>query len=201
MGKFIKMIAVLACITLASGMSLGALNYVTEERIIRNRLEMTKVPRVIDIMEIKQGEFEKDKRNRIKEKLLESYQNIEIEGKTYNLFTGRDESGEVYMVAFETRGEGGYGGEVGVMVGFNVKEGRLEGVGFTSHKETLLEPSFTEEFKKRGLDTNFKPDKGGGDIDGITGATKSGVAVCHAVRKAVRIYKEHEQEILQKIKQ
>jgi electron transport complex protein RnfG len=201
MAKFIKMIVVLVCITLASGMALGALNYVTEDRIIRNRLEMTKVPRVIDIMEIKQGEFSGQKRSEIKEGLLNSYKNMEMGGNTYNLFTGRDDTGEVYMVAFETKGEGGYGGEVGVMVGFNVKEDRLEGVGFTSHKETLLEPTFTEEFKKRGLDITYKPDKAGGDIDGITGATMSSVAVCNAVSQAVSLYREHKEEILEKVKQ
>lgn len=201
MAKFIKMIVVLVCITLASGLALGGLNYVTEDRIIRNRLEMTKVPRVIDIMEIKQGEFKEQKRTEIKEKLLDTYQDIKLGDETYNLFTGKDESGEPYMVAFEIRGEGGYGGEVGVMVGFNINEGRLEGVGFTSHKETLLEPTFTEEFAKRGLDVTYKPDKAGGDIDGITGATKSSTAVCHAVSKAVSLYRKHKEEILQKIKQ
>lgn len=60
--------------------------------------------------------------------------------------------GKLVGVALEAKGKG-YGGDVGVMVGFNVANDTLAGIGTTTLKETpglgmrIAEPGFTGQFR------------------------------------------------------
>jgi len=100
--------------------------------------------------------------------------------------------GKLVGVALEAFAPG-YSGDIGVIVGFDIENDVLMGIGITTQTETpglgtkIMKPSFTKQFKAHGLksmDTMAR----GGDIDAISGATFSSVGTVDAVRKAIEIY-------------
>ncbi len=100
--------------------------------------------------------------------------------------------GKLQAVALEASGKG-YGGQVNVMVGFNVAADTLVGISVTTHKETpglgsrIQEPAYTKQFKgKEPAKAMLKKD--GGDIDAISGATYSSIASTDAVKQAAGWY-------------
>ena len=101
--------------------------------------------------------------------------------------------------ALEAKGKG-YGGDVGVMVGFNVANDTLAGIGTTTLKETpglgmrIAEPGFTGQFRGIAAPVGLKSQ--GGSIDGISGATISSSGAVTAVNLAAEAYKALKPEIL-----
>jgi electron transport complex protein RnfG len=100
--------------------------------------------------------------------------------------------GKLTGVAMEASGKG-YGGDLNVIVGFDIDSDTLVGISVTTHKETpglgsrVQEPAFTKQFKakepaKAALKNN------GGDIDAISGVTISSTAVTDAVKQAAGWY-------------
>lgn len=96
--------------------------------------------------------------------------------------------GKLQAVAIEGAGQG-YGGDVNVIVGFDVGADKVLGISVTTHKETpglgsrVQENAFTKQFKaKDPAKAVLKKD--GGDIDAISGVTVSSVAVADAVKQA-----------------
>ena len=106
--------------------------------------------------------------------------------------------GKLVGVALEEQGKG-YGGEIGVMVGFNVASDTLAGIGITTLKETpglgmrVTEQAFSGQFAGRAPCGARLP---GGSIDGVSGATISSGGVVTAVNKAVQVYSRLKPEIL-----
>jgi electron transport complex protein RnfG len=94
----------------------------------------------------------------------------------------------------------GYGGDVGVMVGFDVDEGTVAGIAITSMKETpgvgtrVARHSFTSQFSGHPL-TGISLRSQGGDIDAVSGATYSSIAAVQATAKAADWYRALEEEI------
>lgn len=113
------------------------------------------------------------------------------EGETVTVFpTIKD--GKLLAVAFEGAGKG-YGGDVNVLVGFDVSSDALVGICVTTHKETpglgsrIQEPAFSKQFKgKDPAKASLKKD--GGDIDAISGATFSSIGTADAVKQAAGWY-------------
>ena len=107
--------------------------------------------------------------------------------------------GKLVGVALEAKGKG-YGGDVGVMVGFNVANDTLAGIGTTTLKETpglgmrIAEPGFTGQFRGIAAPVGLKSQ--GGSIDGISGATISSSGAVTAVNLAAEAYKALKPEIL-----
>ena len=107
--------------------------------------------------------------------------------------------GKLVGVALEEQGKG-YGGEIGVMVGFNVASDTLAGIGITTLKETpglgmrVTEQAFSGQFA--GARTPVALASQGGSIDGVSGATISSGGVVTAVNKAVQVYSRLKPEIL-----
>lgn len=103
------------------------------------------------------------------------------------------EGGKLTGVAVEQFGSG-YGGDLGVVVGFRIQEDTLAGIGITSMKETagvgtrVKEPSFLKQFPGKALPVKLRSQ--GGEIDAISGATVSSNGVIGAVAKAVDVYQE-----------
>ena len=100
--------------------------------------------------------------------------------------------GKLQAVAMEAAGKG-YGGDVNVIVGFDVAADNLVGISVTTHKETpglgsrIQEPAFTKQFKaKDPAKAMLKKD--GGDIDAISGATFSSIGAADAVKQAASWY-------------
>ena len=205
--KYIQMIGVLVGITLVSGLALGGLNHITKDKIARNILENKKVPAVLGIVQRYAGDLDEAAKKEIKDSLLSNYKEVDIgEEDPLLIFVG-NKDGEPHTVAFERQGEGGYGGNIGVMAGFNIETGDIDGIGITTHSETpgvgtkVLEDSFLLQFAGMSKDSTFSLKKAGGDIDGASGATRSSTAVADGVNKAKELFDRHRDKILEAAKQ
>ncbi len=121
-------------------------------------------------------------------------------GETVNVFPCKV-GDRLTGVAIERFGKG-YGGPVGVIVGFNLTNDTLAGVGMTTLKETpglgmrIRELSFRRQFRE--LEPPVELSSQGGKIDAVAGATISSAGVVAAVNNASQVYKELKPEILRK---
>jgi electron transport complex protein RnfG len=188
MREMIKMVVVLTILSFFSGGVLAYLRNSTQERIDNQVLEFVKGPAIRAIFEgagndpitdrftIKDGEVER------------------------TIFVGVFE-GEPRGVAFETSGKG-YGGDVGLMVGIDVKDNKLMGVGVTTHAETpgmgakaKSDPSFAAQYQDLSLDQPIAVTQDGGSISAISGATITSRAVSSAATDASKIYQKLKSQI------
>jgi len=192
MREMIKMVVVLTILTFFSGGVLAYLRNSTQERIDNQVLEFVKGPAVRTI-------FEGAGNNPIADRFTIKDGDVER-----TIFVGNFE-GEPRGIAFETSGKG-YGGEVGLMVGVNVKDSVLMGVGVTTHAETpgmgakaKSDPSFVSQFKDQALGEPFKVTADGGSINAISGATITSRAVSGAATEAIEIYQKLKPQIDEKL--
>ncbi len=192
MREMIKMVVVLTILTFFSGGVLAYLRNSTQERIDNQVLEFVKGPAVRTI-------FEGAGNNPIADRFTIKDGDVE---RTF--FVGSFE-GEPRGIAFETSGKG-YGGEVGLMVGVNVKDSMLMGVGVTTHAETpgmgakaKSDPNFVSQFKDQALGEPFKVTADGGSINAISGATITSRAVSAAATEASEIYQKLKPQIDEKL--
>ena len=198
--KSIRMVIVLGVITLASGLSLGALNEATWELAANNVLRFKKIPAVVDIHRAMGQELTPVQHAALEEELLAEKRYVDIGGKEELLFFVVKEDGEPAAVALEGIGQG-FAGDVGVMVGVDLATGDVTGMGVTTMSETpgvgtrVREPAFAAQFAGMAGDTVFKVKKDGGPIDAITGATISSRAVADAVAAAMVTFRENEDAI------
>ena len=182
MREIAHMIIVLMAATMVSGAGLAAINKVTapaiEEQILKNK----KAPAIAEI--------------------LEGYDNDPV-GERVTIPVGDAEivvfpakkGGELFGVAIEGAGKG-YGGDVNVIVGIDVKEeGRLYGIGITGHAETPGLGARCSEDAFRGQFTGTQWD--GKSLDAITGATITSNAVRDAINQAVDSYNSNKDQIVQ----
>ncbi len=206
MGNMIKMIVVLVGISLISGIALGGLNRLTKEKGEQNVLKFKKVPAVISIIEGVSGKMSEADEEKVTQELLSSYKMIDVGEEQELLMFVTKKDGKPNTIVIEREGEGGYGGNIGVMVGFNIQSGNLDGIGITTHSETpglgarVTEPAFQHQFIGMSKDSVFKIKKNGGIIDQVSGATKSSGAVADAIRKAKATYDQHKDELEEAVK-
>jgi electron transport complex protein RnfG len=193
MREMIKMVVVLTILSFFSGGVLAYLRNSTQERINNQVLEFVKGPAVRTI-------FEGADNNPIADRFTLKDGDVE---RTF--FVGVFD-GEPQGIAFETSGKG-YGGDVGLMVGINVKDDKLIGVGVTTHGETpgmgaraKSDPSFVSQFKDLGLGEPFKVTADGGSINALSGATITSRAVSAAATDAENIYQKLKPQIDEKLK-
>jgi electron transport complex protein RnfG len=195
MREMIKMVIVLTVLSLLSGGLLAAINDKTKDRIKLQVLKFVKGPAVRTIFEDASNDPIADRFDIKDGEVLRSF------------FVGVFD-GEARAVAFETFGKGGYGGEVGLMVGIDIKDDKLIGVGVTTHAETPgmgaraeTDPSFVSQFKELSLEEPFKVTQDGGSINAISGATLTSRAVSSAATDASKIYQQLKPQIVEKIKE
>jgi len=165
----------------------------TQERIDNQVLEFVKGPAIRTI-------FEGADNNPITDRFTIK------EGETERTFFVGSFDGDPRGVAFETSGKG-FGGDVGLMVGINVKDNKLLGVSVTTHGETpgmgakaKTDPSFVSQFKGLALGKPFKVTTDGGTINAISGATITSRAVSAAATTAEEVYQELKPQIEEKLK-
>jgi len=198
--KSVRMVIVLGVITLASGLSLGALNEATWELAANNVLRFKKIPAVVDIYAAMGQEFSPVEHAALEEELLAEKRFVDIGAKEPMLFFVVKKDGEPAAVALEGIGQG-FGGDVGVMIGVDLATAEVTGIGVTTMSETpgvgtrVREPAFAAQFAGVPGTTVFKVKKDGGPIDAITGATISSRAVTDAVAAAMATFREHEDAI------
>ncbi len=195
MREIIKMVIVLTILSCFSGGLLAYINTATEDRIENQVLQFVKGPAVRSI-------FADATNDPITDRIL--IKDGEIE-RTF--FVGVID-GEPRGVAFETFGKGGYGGDVGLMVGINMNEDALIGVGVTTHAETpgmgakaKTDPSFAAQYEGLSVNDPIKVTNDGGTINSISGATITSRAVSSAATEAAQIYLELKPQLTEKLKE
>ena len=180
MKDYIKMIVVLTVIAGVCGFLLATVKDVTEARIEEQILVNVKGPAVKRVLESSTNDTIQDRME------------IALEDQKYTVFVGKKD-GKTWAAAFESKGTG-FGGEIGVMVGFDLEKDTLTGIGILTHQETpglgarIVEPSFTSLFKGKPITAAFKVKKENGEIDALSGATNSSRGVCAAVTKTIALY-------------
>ncbi|MGE4292817.1 MAG: RnfABCDGE type electron transport complex subunit G [Desulfovibrio sp.] len=181
MREIIKMIVVLSLICGLSGLSLASIKQFTAPLIEEQVLTFVQGPSIKAVF----GEYDNDP---VKER--KQFDLPDSDGKV-TVFPAR-KGGKLMGVAFETKGQG-YGGELGVMIGFTFEPGAVAGIGMTTLKETpgigarVAKHGFTGQFRGHGLE-NLALRSQGGDIDAVSGATISSTAAMFAVNQALGIY-------------
>lgn len=101
-------------------------------------------------------------------------------------------NGEVVGTAVQTFSKNGFGGDIGLMVGF-LPDGTIYGIEVIEHKETpglgdkieTKKSDFSVQFKgKNPQEFQMVVKKDGGDVDAITASTITTRAYCDAVQRA-----------------
>ena len=194
MREMLKMVVVLTVLSCFSGGLLAYIRNGTQERIDNQVLEFVKGPAVRTI-------FEGASNNPITDRFTIK------DGDTERTFFVGVLNGEPRGVAFETFGKG-YGGDVGLMVGIDVKDNKLLGVGVTTHGETpgmgakaKSDPSFVAQYKGLSIEKSIKVTQDGGSINAISGATITSRAVSAATTEAGEIYQKLKPQLEDQIKQ
>ncbi len=192
MGKLLSIVASLTIITSICGLALGALYEGTRERIALQVLENKQLPAAQRVL----PEATND--------LLAEHRVLDLGAKNRHvIFHGsREKTGGPYGVAFEVTSSKGFGGNIGVMVGFDLQTGDVLGLFVTTHSETpgvgakaAADGAFVRQFGGLKQGTPFQVKQDGGTVDAITGATITSRAVCDALNSAVTFYAEHGDEI------
>lgn len=193
MREMIKMVVVLTVLSAFSGGLLASIRNETKNKIENQQLQFVKGPVIKMILE---GASNDPIADRFEFK----------DGETGRKFFVGVFDGKPNTVALETFGKG-YGGDVGLMVGINVDNDKLVGVGVTTHSETpgmgakaKDDPSFVAQFKGISINDPIKVTKDGGQVNAISGATITSRAVCFAAADACNIYKRLKPEIEKKLK-
>jgi len=193
MRELVKMVVVLTVISLASGGLLAALRDGTQERIDNQVLEFVKGPAVRDIL--------KDAAN---DPIASRFQIKD--GEVLRNFFVAVIGGQPRGVALESSGKG-YGGDVGLMVGLDVVDSKILGVGVTTMSETpglgaraKTDPKFAAQYKGRKLTEPVKVTQDGGPINAISGATITSRAVSSGVADALALYERLKPQINEKMK-
>ena len=181
MKSMIQMVAVLSLLCGLAGFSLSYLKMSTATQIESQVLTFVQGPAILEV-------FKGSENSPIEDRKAFTLK----DGRKVNVFPAM-KGGKLYGVAIEAFGKG-YGGDIGVAVGFNIHQDTLAGIGMTTMKETagigtrLTEPDFLNQFPDKKLHVKLKAD--GGEIDAISGATVSSVGAMLAVSNAVAIYQE-----------
>ena len=188
MKEYIRMIAVLTAIAAVCGLLLAAVKKGTEKRIEEQILINVQGPALNRVLAQSTND------------LIQDRQEISLDEGKKVVFPGK-KNGQVWAVAYEVVAMG-YKGEIGVMVGFNLENDKLTGIGILTHQETpglgarVSEAAFTDNFKNRSLSETFKVKKDNGIIDAVSGATISSRAVCSAVQKGIALYPEVKDKVM-----
>ena len=126
-------------------------------------------------------------------------------GKDYINIYPWIEKGKVRRIILERCGHGGYGGDVVVMTAVDLESNRIYGVRVTRHKETpgvgtrAMEPSYLNKYISLLVIDDIKLKNDGGQIDAITGATRSSTAIANGVDRAAKFVLTNKEKIIKSI--
>ena len=185
MQDMIKMIVVLVVLGSVSGGLLAATKDWTAPRIEYQQLTFVKGPAIKNILD-----------GASNDPIVDRFK-ITHNGKDASFFVGIF-NGEPSAVAFEGVGKG-FGGDIGLMLGVNLADDSIIGVGVTTHSETpgigskaKSDPSFTNQYKGMKM-TAVDP------VDAMSGATVTSDGVSAGVTAAGEIYKSLKPQILEQL--
>ena len=193
MREMINMVIVLTVLSSFSGGLLAAIRGGTIETIESQQLKFDKAPAIKAILE---GVINDPMNDRFK---LQEGEN------EYTFFLGKYDDGR-QVIVFETYGSG-FGGDLGLMVGVDLAESTISGIGVTTHSETpgvgskaKTDASYGEQYEGLTLGGNCKIKADGGPIDALSGATITSRGVSIGVEKAGALYTELKPQIVEKVK-
>jgi len=115
------------------------------------------------------------------------------------------ENGEVIGLAVEAAGRGGYGGDIIIMIGFDVLANSLLGVEIVAHSETpglgsrVEKESFRQQWEGLTATEDVTLRSAGGRIDAISGATFSSRAMIDGTNRVIGLLREHTDAIMARI--
>lgn len=188
-----RLVLVLTIISLVAALALAQTNKLTKERIENSRREY-------ELKAVKKVLLIEEKLKELEGKLVIEKKHLEFEEMKVPVYRGRMNE-NIFGLALKTAGKG-YGGDIEVIVGLN-RKGVITAVEMVDHKETpglgakITEAFFRDQFKGKSAKNKIKVKKDGGEIDAISGATISPRGVCQAVEKALKIFSEEKEEILE----
>jgi len=193
MREMIQMVVVLTVLSFVSGGLLAYVKDSTKEKIEVQQLTFVKGPAIKAILK---GAANDPIKDRFKLK----------DGDTERSFFVGVFDGKPNTVAFESFGKG-FGGELGVMVGVNLEDDKIVGVGVTTHSETpgvgaraKTDPTFVAQFPGLPAEETFKVKADGGQVDALSGATVTSRGVSAALTEAGKIYEKLKPQIADKAK-
>ncbi len=200
MKESVRLVFVLTFICLLASLGLALVNRATEQRIAHQK-KMEKLSAIRSVLPPFDNDPIKDKKEFIVGKDEEGCPIT----KTFYLGKMND---KIVGVAFQAEGEG-FGGTIMAIIGINL-QGETTGIEILDHYETpglgaRIELSeFRGQFIGKSL-ANSKLVEGSlalmkdrGDIDSLTGATISSRGLTQAVDRALWLFKEHKDDILEK---
>ena len=193
MGEMIKMVVVLTILSSFSGGLLAAIKDNTAEQIENQQLAFVKGPAIKAILEGSENDPIVDRF-----KLMDG----DVERSFFvGVFNGKPSA-----VCLEGEGKG-FGGALGVMVGVNLEEGNLQGIGMTTHAETpgigslaATDEAFKAQFRGMAMADEFKVKGDGGQVDALSGATVTTRGVAVAVTDATQTFKRLKPQIEEQLK-
>jgi electron transport complex protein RnfG len=200
MNASVRMVVVLGLIALLSGGALGGLYDVTRETAENNVLKFKKIPAVVDIQQGLTGALDDSARAALEEQLLAEKRMVDIGAEDPLLVFVLSKDGKPAGVAIEDFGQG-FGGDLGVMAGFDLATGEILGVGITTMSETpgvgtrVKDETFTKQFRGMKAEGAVKVKKDGGAVDAVSGATISSRAVAAGIDKAKATFASHKDAI------
>ncbi len=188
MVAMIKMVVVLSMICALSGFALSYLKMATAESIENQVLTFVQSPAIVSVFPYAENDP------------LAERQRFALSDGTEVMVFPYMQGGKLVGVAIENFGTG-YAGDLGVMVGFNVENDNLIGIGITLTKETpgfgsrVGEESYTSKFADIPS-ANIALTSDGGTIDALAGATVSSTAAVVAIQAATADYMALKDQIL-----
>jgi electron transport complex protein RnfG len=193
MRELLSMIVVLTLLASVSGGLLAAVKSGTELRIEEQILKFQKAPAIESL-------FSDVTNDPLKERF-----NLDAGETTIQIFPGKLPDGSK-AIAFETKGKGGYGGDIGLMVGINMENDQIVGARVTTHAETpglgaraKDDPKFVSQFSGKPIDANLALKADNGTIDAMSGATVTSRAVTLGAIQAQKLYMQLKPEILKQL--
>jgi H+/Na+-translocating ferredoxin:NAD+ oxidoreductase subunit G len=192
MNEITKMVLVTTIICAFAATLLGGLKEGLSERIIQQEDLFVRGPTISEL-------FEGSPNNPLEDKVV-----FEDTDRQISIYPWVEE-GKVRRVALEQGGKGGYGGEITVMTAIDLESGRVFGVRVTQHKETpgvgtrAMEKDYLEKYVKLLIKDDIKLASEGGQVDAISGATRSSFAIADGVNQASRYVSENKDAIVKRI--
>ncbi len=184
MKEIARMLVVLTLICTVCGLGLAALKMTTAEDIEMQKLKFEKAPALRKVL------AGADNLDAIIQK--ENRTTVTADGTEYTVFIGK-KGGEPWAIAYETSGTG-YGGALGIMVGYTLEDGTIAGAAVTSMSETpgigarVKDEDYGSRFAGMNSSDSFALNGDGGTIDAITGATISSGAYVSAVSTSAKLF-------------
>lgn len=128
---------------------------------------------------------------------------VEIQGSSVRFFPGRDKTGSITSLAWETSAPDGYSGTIRILMGI-YPDGAVHAIRVTDHRETpglgdgiTRNSDWINSFTGKRLGTaRWAVKKDGGDFDQFTGATITPRAVVKAVKKGLEMFKANREKLL-----